>query len=93
MSASDVTQQSFPSELFINRELSQLEFMNRVLEQAKDESVPLLERLRFLCITSSVLDEFYEIRVAGLVEQQAFGSSQRGPAIVNYICYRDSLKY
>lgn len=70
---------TFPPELFINRELSQLEFMSRVLEQAKDETVPLLERLRFLCISSSVLDEFFEIRVAGLVQQQAFGSSQRGP--------------
>ena len=66
-------------ELYINRELSQLEFMRRVVAQSVDETVPLLERLRFLCIASSVLDEFFEIRVAGLKQQEAYGSVQRGP--------------
>ena len=66
-------------ELYINRELSMLEFHRRVLAQAKDESVPLLERLRFLCISSSVLDEFFEIRVAGLKQQEAYGAQHRGP--------------
>lgn len=66
-------------ELYINRELSQLEFMRRVIAQSKDESVPLLERLRFVCIASQVLDEFFEIRVAGLKQQKAYGSRQRGP--------------
>lgn len=65
--------------LFINRELSLLEFNRRVLAQAQDERLPLLERLRFLCIASSNLDEFFEIRVAGLKQQAAFGASQRGP--------------
>ena len=66
-------------ELYINRELSQLEFNRRVLEMAKDDDVPLLERLSFLCIANANLDEFFEIRVAGLIHQQAFGAAQRGP--------------
>ena len=67
------------TDLFINRELSLLEFNQRVLEQAKDESQPLLERLKFLCISSSNLDEFFEIRVAGLMQIAEAGSAQRGP--------------
>ncbi len=59
----------FPTENYLNRELGLLAFNRRVLAQAEDERMPLLERLRFLCIVSSNLDEFFEIRVSGLKEQ------------------------
>ncbi len=66
-------------ELYLNRELAQLEFNARVLAQAEDESTPILERLKFLCIVSSNMDEFFEIRVAGLKEQIKFQSDVAGP--------------
>lgn len=65
--------------LYINREFSLLEFNRRVLAQACDPSTPLLERLKFMCITSSNLDEFFEVRVAGLKQQAAYGAVPRGP--------------
>ncbi|HHZ87867.1 MAG TPA: polyphosphate kinase 1 [Chromatiaceae bacterium] len=63
-------------ELQFDRELSLLAFHSRVLEQAKDESTPLLERLRFVCISTTNLDEFFEVRVAGLMQQRALGLSE-----------------
>lgn len=58
-----------PRHPLLNRELGILAFNERVLAQAADETVPLLERLRFICITSSNLDEFFEVRMAGLQEE------------------------
>lgn len=66
-------------ELYLNRELSILDFNMRVLEQATDPSHPLIERLNFLLIFSRNLDEFFEIRVAGLLQQVSFGHIKSGP--------------
>jgi len=68
-----------PADLYINRELSMLEFNKRVLALAQDPSAPLLERLRFLCITSTNLDEFFEIRVAALKQRMEIGALTAGP--------------
>jgi len=67
------------SDLYLNRELSLLAFHRRVFEQSRDPTTPLLERLKFLCIASSNLDEFFEVRVAGLIQQIEYGSTQTGP--------------
>ena len=65
--------------LYLNRQLSLLAFNERVMAQAADLSNPLLERLKFLCIASSNLDEFFEIRVAGLRQAREMGVGQSGP--------------
>ncbi len=79
VSVADATIDLKSPDLYFNRELSLLEFNRRVLEQARDGRTPLLERLRFLCISSTNLDEFFEIRVAGLMQRHESGSIQTGP--------------
>ena len=80
---------SIQSAHLINRELGLLEFNRRVLAQAEDPDTPLLERLRFLCIFSSNMDEFFEIRVAGLKEQMRLNPHHAGP---DGITARQALK-
>jgi len=79
-------QPAFPPDHYLNRELSWLEFNARVLEEAADPTNPLLERLKFAAIFSSNLDEFFEVRVAGLqqqlyagIEPQDYGADGLGP--------------
>ena len=73
-----IVEQRVAPEHFINRELSLLEFNRRVLAQALDESIPLLERLRFLTISSTNLDEFFEVRKASHQERLTLRSSSIG---------------
>jgi polyphosphate kinase len=72
--------QSDNPRLFFNRHLSWMQFNRRVLEEALDTHNPLLERVRFLGIAASNLDEFVEVRVAGLLQQAEQGKGETGPA-------------
>ncbi len=77
--ASATRAQSKPRERLLNRELSWLDFNARVLELTADESIPLLERVKFVAIFSTNLDEFFMVRVAGLMGQTASGLNVRSP--------------
>ena len=75
----DQSNQGVAEPRFLNRELSLLQFNERVLAMAENPTTPLLERLRYLCIVGSNLDEFFEIRVSSLKEQNRSHPSMRGP--------------
>lgn len=71
------------SELYLNRELSWLDFNLRVLEEAQDKTNPILERVKFLAITASNLDEFFMVRVSGLMDQVVAEVNRKDPAGLN----------
>ena len=68
-----------PKSLFLSRDESWLKFNRRVLEEAEDGTNPLLERVKFLAITASNLDEFFEIRVAGVLQRVEDGYNEAAP--------------
>ncbi|WP_347057617.1 RNA degradosome polyphosphate kinase [Blastococcus sp. HT6-30] len=70
---------ALPADRYLNRELSWLDFNSRVLELAEDDSLPLLERVKFLAIFASNLDEFYMVRIAGLKRRRSTGLTVRSP--------------
>ncbi len=77
---------------YLNRELSQLAFNRRVLAQAEDPRIPLLERLRYLCIASSNLDEFFEVRIASLLAQSRLNGDLVEPPALTAVLERASVE-
>src|SRR5689334_18984632 len=75
--------------LYINSEVSWLSFNRRVLEEAEDDRNPLLERVKFLAITASNLDEFFEVRISGLVQRIEDGHGEPGPDGLSPVEERD----
>ena len=90
------TQSPIPTDsgsvLYLNRELSQLAFNRRVLAQAEDQRIPLLERLRYLCIASSNLDEFFEVRIASLLAQSRLNGDLVEPPALTAVLERASVE-
>jgi polyphosphate kinase len=80
------------TETYLNRELSQLAFNRRVLAQAEDKNLPLLERLRYLCIVSSNLDEFFEVRIASLLAQNRIEGNRILPVALDKALESASLE-
>lgn len=80
------------SSIYLSRELSQLAFNRRVLAQAEDARIPLLERLRYLCIASSNLDEFFEVRVASLLAQSRLDGDLHEPPALTALLERASVE-
>ena len=93
-SDSDMTMQPMDAvnAIFLNRELSQLAFNRRVLAQAEDPRIPVLERLRYLCIASSNLDEFFEVRIASLLAKARLDGNTKEPALLAAMLARTSIE-
>ena len=83
---------SLDTDIFLNRELSQLAFNRRVLAQAEDGRMPVLERLRYLCIASSNLDEFFEVRIASLLAKSRLDGNTKEPAALTAMLARISIE-
>jgi polyphosphate kinase len=78
--------------IYLNRELSQLAFNRRVLAQAEDSDIPVLERLRYLCIASSNLDEFFEVRIASLLARNRMDGTSAIPPLLTAALERTSIE-
>ncbi len=79
-------------EIYLNRELSQLAFNRRVVAQAENPTIPLLERLRYLCIASSNLDEFFEVHIASLLAKSRLDGAIEEPPALRKLLDRASIE-